>query len=96
MYHALQDPGDSRFYHKVQRLIEHVERVCGRLIDPGSILSYDEAMIRFMSTSSHTILASFKPITKGHEAMLLATPGHSHDYVFIFYLRGKSNTGSGL
>ena len=71
---------DSRFYHKVQWLAEHEQTIYMRIVDPGSVLSYDEAMIRFMGRVSNLVSASHKPIKEGYEYMALATPRHAHAY----------------
>lgn len=93
--HSSGNQTDSRFYHKIQWLVEHIDGICRSLFDPESVLSYDEAMILFMGKSKHTFLASHKPIKEGYEAMVLATPGHSHGYVFTVYLQGTNNSDPG-
>ena len=93
--HASGRIQDSRFYHKVQWLVEHTQEICMRLVDPGSVLSYDEAMIRFMGRSSNIVMATNKPIKQGYECMVLATPGSHHGYVFAFYLRSAGRNLGG-
>lgn len=65
-----------------------MQATCARLVDSGTVLSYDEAMIRFMGRARNLVLASRKPIKEGYEAMVLATSSHAHGYIYSFYLRG--------
>ena len=66
-----------------------------RIVDPGSLLSYDEAMILFMGRAPSLVSASHKPIKEGYECMVLATPGHAHAYVYSFYILGRRGSLDG-
>ena len=88
--HASGRIRNSRFYHKAQWLEEHVLCVLTTLVDPGTVISYYEAMISFMGRSKYKVLAPNKPISEGYESMMLATLGYAFGYVFGFYLRSAS------
>lgn len=62
----------------------------------GIVLSYDEAIIRFIGRSSNTRMDSHKPIKVGCESMVLSIPGHSHGYFYALYLRGMGGSLDGL
>ena len=63
------------------------------MVDPGSVLSYDEEIIRFMGRAKNTVLAKNKLTKKGYEGMMLDTPGNARGNGFTVYLR---NSGSAI
>ena len=46
--HNGSNTNELQFYYKFQWLVDHMQQMYEILVDPGSVLSYDEAMIRFM------------------------------------------------
>lgn len=94
--HRSGEPGDTNSVtKKVQWLIEDVNSVSQLILDPGSVLSYDEAMIRCFGRSKHTIMAKHKPTKQGYEAMVFAIPGGIlNGYVTAFDFQDKSKKPS--
>jgi hypothetical protein len=80
---------DPSYYHKVQPLLRHIQKVSRDYYVPKTNVSIDEMIVRFTGRSKHTVRIKGKPTPEGYRILALCDSGYT--YAFLPESRVEAN-----
>ena len=83
-----EDPRQRKTFLRIQALSIHIQEVSLQLCTPGSLVTIDEAMIRYTGRDNAASVIKSKPTPRGFKVWVVATRGYFLRWLFHINNRG--------
>ena len=81
-FHISAHPEEEDVFQKVDHLSEHLRKAFKLYWTPGTHLTVDESIQRFMGRASETVNIPSKPVPEGFKIWILANHGYVMDWLY--------------